>query len=163
MTGTHPSGTVPQHPVVNAGRLWAGGLATALVAALIAVVGILLTRGLFGVPILAPQGAGTWGDASTFWYAFGAAALSLAATGLMHMLLLSTPKPMRFFGWVAGLVTLAAMLAPFVTDAGFASRFCTALLNLVIGVAIASLVAGTAHVAVRPIPPAVRVRPRPYP
>ena len=57
MTGTHPSGTVPQHPVVNAGRLWAGGLATALVAALIAVVGILLA----GLIYLWRLGALDWG------------------------------------------------------------------------------------------------------
>ena len=70
-------------PVVNAGRLWAGGLATAVVAALIAVVGILVGRGLFGVAVLAPKGAGVWGDADTGWYALGAALFSLAATGLM--------------------------------------------------------------------------------
>ena len=40
---------------VAAGRLWAGGAATAVVAALIAVVGILLARGVFDVPVLAPK------------------------------------------------------------------------------------------------------------
>jgi hypothetical protein len=39
---------------VNAARLWTGGLATALVAALVAVVGVLIARGLFDVPVLAP-------------------------------------------------------------------------------------------------------------
>lgn len=47
--------------VVAGGRLWAGGAATAVVAALIAVVGILIARGVFGVPVLAPEGEGTWG------------------------------------------------------------------------------------------------------
>jgi hypothetical protein len=36
-------------------KLWSGGAATAVVAALTAVVGILLARGVFGVPVLAPQ------------------------------------------------------------------------------------------------------------
>ena len=45
---------------LNAGRLWAGGMATALVAGLIAVVGILVTRGLFGVSVLAPRSAGVF-------------------------------------------------------------------------------------------------------
>ena len=31
---------------VNAGRLWTGGVATALVAALVALVGVLIARGL---------------------------------------------------------------------------------------------------------------------
>ena len=44
---------------VNAGRLWTGGLATAVVAALVAVVGVLFARGLFDVPVLAPTEEGT--------------------------------------------------------------------------------------------------------
>jgi hypothetical protein len=164
MTGMYNSPAVPQRPVVNSGRLWSGGLATALVAALIAVVGILLTRGLFDVPILAPKGDGVWGGANTFWYAAGAAIASLTATGLMHVLLLSTPRPMLFFGWAIGLATLVGVLAPFIVEASLASRVCSSLLNLVIGVAIGSLIAGTARSAVQPpTAPAVRPVPRPYP
>lgn len=50
---------------VDAGRLWTGGVATALVAALVAVVGVLIARGLFDVPVLAPTGEGALGNAST--------------------------------------------------------------------------------------------------
>jgi hypothetical protein len=134
---------------VDAGRLWAGGLATALVAALIAVAGILITRGLFGVSVLAPKGAGVWGDASTAWYAVGAAVAALLATALMHVLLTYTPRPMRFFGWVMFLATAVAALAPFATGAGPAPKLFTATLNLVLGIAIGSLVAGTARSAQR--------------
>jgi len=160
MGPTYQSATPPARPAINAGRLWAGGAATAVVAALIAVLGILVGRGLFGVEVLAPKGAGVWGDARTGWYALGAALLSLAATGLMHLLVLFTPRPMLFFGWVMTLATATAMLAPFVTEKDLGSRFFTAGLNFVIGVAIASLVAGSAHAAMRatPVPPA----PRPY-
>jgi hypothetical protein len=158
--------TTPPRPIVNGGRLWAGGAATALVAALIAIVGILLTRGIFDVPILAPKGDGVWGDASTGWYAFGAGVMALVATGLMHVLLLTTPRPMLFFAWVVGLATVGAMLAPFVTDASLASRLCTATLNLVLGAAIGSLVTGTARTAIRPAPPIQPpppgMAPRPY-
>jgi hypothetical protein len=38
------------------GRLWSGGVATAVIAGLIAVVGIFLARGLFDVPVPAPEG-----------------------------------------------------------------------------------------------------------
>jgi hypothetical protein len=131
-----------------------------MVAALIAVVGILVGRGLFGVDVLAPKGAGVWGDASTGWYALGAAMLSLVATGLMHLLLLFTPRPKLFFGWVMTLATVTAMLAPFVTEEDFGSRFFTAGLNFFLGVAIGTLIAGSAQAAMRstPVPPA----PRPY-
>src|SRR3954468_8304859 len=122
MSGMNNAPAAPQRPAVNSGRLWSGGLATALVAALIAVVGILLTRGLFGVPILAPKGNGVWADPSTFWYAMGAACAALVATGLMHVLLISTPRPMLFFGWAIGLATLVGMLSPFIVEASLASR-----------------------------------------
>ena len=167
MSGMYQPVTTPPRPSVNGGRLWAGGADTALVAALIAIVGILLTRGIFGVPILAPKGEGAWGDASTGWYAVGAAVVALAATGLMHVLLLTTPRPMLFFSWVVGLATVGAMLAPFITDASLASRLCTAVLNGVLGAAIGSLVAGTARTAVRPAAPPMQpgppgMAPRPY-
>lgn len=157
MTGMYPPEAAPRRPAVDAGRLWAGGLATALVAALLAVVGILAARTLFDVAILAPTDPGTWGEASTSSYAFWAAAMSLLATGLIHLLILFTPRPMRFFAWLVGLATVVAVLAPFVADSGMASKLFTAGLNLVLGVAIGSLVAGTARAAMR----AATVRPAP--
>jgi Family of unknown function (DUF6069) len=143
------AGTVTRRPTVDAARLWAGGLATAFVAALIAILGIIAARGLFGVSVLARKEAGVWGAASTGWYAFGAALAGLAATGLMHLLLVFTPRPMRFFGWIVGLATAAAVLAPLLTDQGRAAQLCTAVLNLVLGIAIGSLVAGSARSATR--------------
>jgi hypothetical protein len=160
MTAMYQSVDPPSRSRVNAGRLWAGGAATAVVAGLIAIVGILVGRGLFNVAVLAPKGAGVWGDARTFWYALGAAMLSLVATGLMHLLLLFTPRPMLFFGWVMVLGTVVAMLAPFVTDNDLGSRMFTAGLNFILGVAVGSLVAGSAHAAVRPA--AAQNAPRPY-
>jgi hypothetical protein len=160
MTAMYQPAGRPAQPVVNASRLWAGGAATAVVAALIAVVGILVGRGLFDVAVLAPKGSGVWGDASTVWYALGAAALSLVATGVMHLLLLYTPRPMRFFGWVISLATVLAMLAPFVTDNDLGPRLFTAVLNLILGVAIGSLIAGSARSAVRVVP--AQPAPRPY-
>src|SRR4029450_8046058 len=50
---------------VDAGRLWTGALATAVVAALVAVVGVLIARGLFDVPVLAPSREGVLGNANT--------------------------------------------------------------------------------------------------
>lgn len=141
----------PTYPLprsrVDAGRLWSGGLATAVVAALIAVVGILVGRGLFDVDVLAPDEAGAWGDADTGRYALGAAAAALVATGVAHVLILTTPRPMRFFGWVVTLATVVAMLAPLVTEEDQGARLFTAGLNAVLGLAIGSLVGGTARSA----------------
>jgi hypothetical protein len=68
----------------------------------------------------------------------------------MHVLLLSTPRPMRFFTWLVTLATVVAMVAPFATSADLSARLFTAGLNLVLGVAIGSLVSGTARSATRP-------------
>jgi hypothetical protein len=54
---------------VDARQLWSGGAATAVVAALIALAGILVCRWLFNIPVLAPRQDGAWGDASTTGYA----------------------------------------------------------------------------------------------
>ena len=137
-----------RHPL-DAARLWTGGLATALVAALVAVVGVLIARGLFDVPVLAPTGEGALGNANTARLAILAAVAALLATGLMHLLLVSTPRPFRFFSWIVSLLTLVAVLAPFMTDAKLATQVATAAIGLVIGLAIGSLVSGAARSAIR--------------
>jgi hypothetical protein len=159
MTDRYGYAETPRQPTVNAGRLWAGGLATALVAAMIALVGILIGRGLLDVDILAPKGAGVWGEARTVWYVVGAAAASLVATAIAHVLVLYAPRPTLFFGWVVALATVVAVVAPFATEKDLGSRVYTALLNLILGVAIGSLVTGSARTAVRPDAPA---QPEPY-
>jgi hypothetical protein len=139
------SHSAKKRPAVNAGRLWAGGVATALVAALIAIVGIVIARGIFDIAVLAPKKSGTWGDANTATYALAAFGVGLLATGIMHVLLLSTPSPFVFLGWILGLCTLVAALAPFATDADVAPKVATAMINAVIGIAVWSLTANTAH------------------
>jgi hypothetical protein len=131
-------------PGVAAGPLWAGGVATAVVAALVALVGILVCRWLLKVPILAPGRAGAWGDAHTADYALAAAAAALVATAIMHLLLLSVPRPLMFFSWILALATLVAVLFPFSTTAPWSQKFATAIVNLVIGFAIGSLIGGVA-------------------
>ncbi len=49
-------------------QFWAGAVATAVVAALIALVGILICRWTLNIPILAPAGEGAWGNAHTGEY-----------------------------------------------------------------------------------------------
>src|SRR6202167_2127945 len=88
------------------GRFWAGAVATAIVAALIALVGILICRWTLNIPILAPAGGGAWGDAHTGEYVLVAALGALVAAGLLYLLMLSTPNPDLFFRWIIGLVTL---------------------------------------------------------
>jgi hypothetical protein len=77
-------------PAVDAGRLWAGGLATAVVAALVALVGVLVFEAMLDVEMvrlpLIPVG-----NSFVVRYAVTAAVLALVATALAHLLLVSTP------------------------------------------------------------------------
>ena len=134
---------------VDARALWSGGAATAVVAALIALVGILVCRWLFNIPILAPKRYGAYGDAHTTTLVLIAAAAALVATLLAHLLLLSTPRPMVFFGWIVGLVTVIVVVFPFRTGAPLSHEVATAALYLIIGIAIGTLIAGVGERATR--------------
>lgn len=132
---------------VDARKLWSGGGATALVAALIAFIALLVARGIFGIPVLAPDDAGALGDATTFGLCTLSAIGALVATGLMHLLLLTTPQPRTFFIVIAGLVTIALALTPFTLDAGAGTIIATSLVYLVTGGVIVLLVSSVADYA----------------
>jgi hypothetical protein len=145
---------------VDAGRLWSGGAATAVVAALVALVGVLLSRWLFNIPLLAPEKDGAYGDAHTTAVVLVAAAAALVATALANLLLLSTPRPMAFFSWIVGLATVLAVILPFRTTAPLSAKVATAAVALVVGLAIGSLVSSMAARSVRlPDVPGRRMEP----
>ena len=145
-----PDDGPPQtRPVVDVRTLWAGGVATAIVAALVALVGVVVCRWLFNIPLLSPQSQGTYGDAHTTDVVLLAAAAALLATGLAHLLLVAAPRPMTFFSWIVGLITLLLVLYPFSTSAPISQKIATAAVVLVIGAVIGSLTNGVAARAVR--------------
>ncbi len=139
----------PERSRVDAGKLWPGGIATAVVAGLVALVGVLVSRWLFGIPLLAPKQDGYYGDVHTTDLVLVAAAAALLATGLAHLLLLSTPRPLTFFGWIVALATVLAVLLPFSTAAPLEAKVATALVDLVLGIAIGTLLSGVAARSVR--------------
>jgi hypothetical protein len=146
--GNRPQGRV------DAGRLWSGGAATAVVAALVALVGVLVCRWLFNIPLLAPEKDGAYGDAHTTMVVLLAAAAALVATGLAHLLLLGTPRPLTFLTWIIGLATVLVVIVPFKTSAPLNAKVATAIVDLIIGIAIGSLLNGVAARSVRRVTPA---------
>jgi len=143
----------------DSAQFWAGAVATAVVAALIALVGILICRWTLNIPILAPRGDGAWGNAHTAEYALVAALIAVIAAGLLYLLVLGTPQPNMFFNWIMGLATLAAVVYPFSTGAALDQKFATAAVDLVLGIAIISLLTAVAARAIRrPVAPAYRQR-----
>jgi hypothetical protein len=153
MTEPDPEDIGPAHPRVATTQLWAGGIATAVVAALVALVGVLASRWLFSISILAPRQAGAYGDATTTGIVLGAAAGALVATGLLHLLLITTPRPLVFFGWIIGLATVVGLLVPFSTTAPLSQKIATGLVDMVIGIAIGSLLTSVARWSIRRRPP----------
>ena len=146
-----PNGS-PPGPVarrVNVARLWVGGVATALVAALASRVCVLLVRGVLHVSVFAPRGEGTWGDLTTGGLALAAAAAALAATLLMHLLLLAAPQPGTFFAWIITLATIAAMLLAFTTSRPLPSQVGSAAVYAVVGLTVGWLVSAVGRSAAR--------------
>ena len=133
----------------DAAQFWAGAVATAVVAALIALAGILICRWTLNIPILAPEGEGAWGNAHTGEYALLAALIAVVAAGLLYLLVLGTPQPRLFFNWIMGLVTAVAVFYPFSTSAPLNQKGATAIVNLVLGLAIISLLTAVAARSVR--------------
>ena len=134
-------------PVVDAAELWSGGLATAAVAAMVGLVGMLVLRAAF---VLLPHGHTiAVGGADTVLLCVVSAGAALAATGLAHALVLSTPEPAAYFGWIVGLATAAAVVLPFVSGAALATALAAAVIHLVVGLAIGTLVSRSVAAATR--------------
>ena len=148
-------------PGVDAGKLWSGGAASAVVTGLLALAGVLISRWLFNLDVLAPKGDGTYGDVHTTAFVLAAAAGALLATGLVHLLMLAVPRPLLFFGWIIGLVTAIVVAFPFSTGAALEEKIATAIVDLVIGVATGVLVSGAASRS-RTYPSALDGRTEPY-
>jgi hypothetical protein len=134
---------------VDAGRLWSGGAATAVVAGLIALVGVLISRWLLAIPLLAPKSDGAYGDAHTTGVVFVAVGAAIVATALLHLLLLGTPRPLAFFGWIVALATVLVVVIPFRTTAPVSAKLATAVVGLVIGIAIGTLLTSVAGRSIR--------------
>ncbi|MCW6003546.1 hypothetical protein K1W54_02975 [Micromonospora sp. CPCC 205371] len=139
-------------PPVRAATLWAGGAAAAVVAAGVAIVGFLIVRGLLDLQVLGVERGGAVFEPSMAAYAVCAALAALAATALMHLLLLTAPRPRTFFGWIVALATAISMIVPLTLDQPWEARLATAAVNLAIGLAIGLLVSMSARSAVRPAP-----------
>jgi hypothetical protein len=120
---------------IDARKLWIGGIMAGIVAAGVAIVGLLIARGIFDIRIFIRGEGGGVVSASLWWYAAVAFAAAILATGLLHLLLLAAPGPFRFFGWIVGLAIAIAVIVPFTTSAMLSNKVGTAAINLAIGIA----------------------------
>lgn len=134
---------------INLTRLWAGGLATALVSSLIVVVGVLVARQVLGTAVLLGKAPNGYADGTVATYALRAGAAALLATVLMNLLLLAVPQPDRFFRWIVGLVAVTAGILPFTMSGPTGPKAASAIINLLVGIAILALLGSIGPACVR--------------
>jgi hypothetical protein len=136
------SGTQDPRLGLEVGRFWAGALATMLVAALIGLAAVFILEEVFNLEIQ-PQ-ADIFGTGSDMmaWVVAGALFAFVAAI-VLYLLVMSTPRPRSFFGWVIGLATVILAAVPFAGDFELVPAILAALVWIVIGSATFSLLTGT--------------------
>jgi Family of unknown function (DUF6069) len=134
--------------IIDARRLWSGGIMAGVVAAGVAFVGLLIARGILGIAVLVER-KGHLVDASSWWYATVAFLAAVAATAVLHGLLAAAPQPYRFFSWILGLAVAIAVLLPFTTAAELETKLAVALINLAIGACIGSIVSNIGRSSAR--------------
>ncbi len=138
------SGSERSGGVVDGRKLWTSGAVTAVIVFGLTIAAFLLVHGMLNYPLLGVRGDDAVVYASMFGYAGGAALVALLATAAMRFLLLATPRPRWFFGWLGGVGTAIAVLLPLALSQDPAVRVATAAVNLVLGLAIIGLVRSTA-------------------
>ncbi|NUT32880.1 MAG: hypothetical protein HOV79_07375 [Hamadaea sp.] len=136
-------------PAVDSRRLWTGGAVAAIVVGGVAVICFLIVRGVLDIAVLGVDVNGGLFVPSMAGYAFVAAALTLLSTGLAHLLLVSTPRPVLFLGWIIGVCTAISAILPFTKSAPVQVQIATSLVNLIVGATIGGLVSTAATASVR--------------
>lgn len=133
---------------IDAGRLWGGGVATGLVAALVAVVGVVICS-IVDVRLVRPALLLDVLDTFAGDYALTVFVLTLVATAIAHLVSLATPRPRLFFSWIMVLATTVAVVVPFAIGDSTESQVATACINLAVGICVLSLLGGVMSRTVR--------------
>lgn len=123
---------------LDAGRYWGGALATVLVCALIGLAAWFVIQEVAGQELDNPP----FGDSAAASWAIAGALFALLGAVLLHLLVLTTPRPASFFGWIVALATIILAALPFAGGDIDVSTVLTAVVWLVLGVAVWSLLTG---------------------
>lgn len=135
-------------PSVDGGRYWAGVAATALVTALIGLVGVLIVDQILDIDLVVKDIFGV--ESTGAAYVVGGVLSAILAGAVLQLLVISTPKPRAFFGWILFLATLTAALLPLTWTDVLESAIASGLINALIGIAIWSLLTGVLSRTLRP-------------
>jgi len=138
----------PAGPSVDSGRYWAGVAATAVVAALIGVVGVVILDQIIKIDLVVKDVFGT--DSEGAAYVVGGVLSAVVAGALLQLLVVTTPRPRAFFGWIMALALVVAALIPLTWTDVTKSAVASGLLNLIMGIAIWTLLSGVLARTLRP-------------
>jgi hypothetical protein len=119
-------------------RYWGGAFATTVVAALIGLTAWFVVERVAGQELRNSP----FGDDGAASWAVAGALFALAAAALLHLLVLATPRPASFFGWVVALVTVVLAAWPFTGRDVTVGTILTAVVWVVLGAAVWSLLTG---------------------
>lgn len=134
----------------DAGRLWAGGAVTAIVAAGVALIAVMVCGRLLHTDLVNPDGTKETADDAMIMLPLLAAIITVFATGLLHLLMSTTPRAPEFFAWIGALAMALVLLEVYLSSTiNAAERIATGVLYLLLGVVIISSLSGVGRTAVR--------------
>jgi hypothetical protein len=119
----------------------------------VALFGVLVVQAVLRLAVYTPSGAGTFGGSSTVVLCITAVLAALAATGLAHLLLTTTPRPLTYLSWIVGLATAVAVVVPLVTAPSIGLALAQSVIHLLVGFAIGRLVIKAARASRPFLPP----------
>jgi hypothetical protein len=136
------SGTEDPRLGLEVGRFWAGALATMVVAALIGLAADFILEEVLNLEVQAQADLFATGSDVLAWVVAGAL-FALVAAVVLYLLVMSTPRPRSFFGWVVALATVILAMVPFAGQFEIVPAILAAIVWVVIGCAVWSLLTGT--------------------
>ncbi|MGI5187769.1 DUF6069 family protein [Promicromonospora sp. CA-289599] len=136
------SGTEDPRLGLEVGRFWAGALATMVVAALIGLAADFILEEVLNLEVQAQADLFATGSDMLAWVVAGAL-FALVAAIVLYLLVMSTPRPRSFFGWVVALATVILAMVPFAGQFEIVPAILAAIVWIVIGCAVWSLLTGT--------------------
>ena len=136
------SGTENPRLGLEVGRYWAGALATVFVAALVGFAADFILEEVLNLEIQAQADLLGTGSDLMAWVVSGAL-FALVASGVLYLFVLSTPRPRSFFGWVVALATVILAAVPFAGRPDVVPAVLAAVVWVIIGSAVWSLLTGT--------------------
>jgi hypothetical protein len=143
-----------ERPRVHVRRLWACGLGTALIVAVLMLGGVGLLRGVLGIEAPVFVAGGVSSATAAFTTAMCGAAAVVQATALLHVLMVVVERPARTFAWIGAMAVTLATLLPLSLRIPPDVALATAGLNLVGGAAAVGLLAAVANACFQwPDPP----------